>query len=142
MTVLGGIQEPLVLGQLPDFLERCRVKSQEKIRSSLGIGPEEYKLRYIVYGEPSAGPVGVLWEIIGKTREDAQAMINSLWHNVLHVSIPQWSGHQSQFAFPFSPPAMDGGDAYRFVLNHVLEVDDPMELCRTEYFDLGEEAER
>jgi hypothetical protein len=34
------------------------------------------------------------------------------------------------YAFPFSPAEIERGRAYRFVLNHVVEVDDPAELVR------------
>lgn len=136
MAVVGGIHDPLVLGQLDSFLETCYNKNLLKIESSLALKPEDYKMRYIVYGDPKAGPVGTLWEIIGKDKDDASAIINALWHNILHVSIKEWKGHQSQFAFPFSPPAMDCGDAYQFIVNHVLDVDDPLELCRISYQEL------
>ena len=78
----------------------------------------------------------MLWEVIGKTPQEAEAIINCLWHNILHVPIKEWSGHQSQFAFPYSPPSMEAGIAYSFILNHVLEVDDPLELFHFKYYDL------
>ena len=132
-AVIGGIHDPQILKQLDHFLHSCFEKNLAKTESSLGLKPDQYKLRYIVYGQPEAGPVGVLWEVIGKTKDDAIAIINCVWHNILHVSIKEWSGHQSQYAFPFSPPAMEAGEAYRFALNHVLDVDDPLELCRIRY---------
>ena len=41
-------------------------------------------------------------------------------------------------ACPFSPAHLDRGEVYRFNLNHVVQVDDPMEMFRIEYAKIGE----
>jgi hypothetical protein len=35
---------------------------------------------------------------------------------------------------------MDGGPVYRFCVNHVVELDDPLETFRIEYADVGRPA--
>jgi hypothetical protein len=44
------------------------------------------------------------------------------------------------FAFPFSPAEVELGRLYEFKLQHVVALDDPLELVRTRYFtiDRGE----
>ncbi len=77
-----------------------------------------------------------MFEVIANSKADAEDIIGNMWHLALHVPIPEWVGMQSHFAFPVSPATLDGGNAYCFCLNHVLEVDDPLELFRFKYYDL------
>ena len=39
------------------------------------------------------------------------------------------------YAFPFSPSEIERGQIYEFKLNHVVMVDDPMELVRFKTLD-------
>ena len=41
------------------------------------------------------------------------------------------------FAFPFSPPEMPRGAVYEFCLNHVLALDDPMDVFRLSIEEIG-----
>jgi hypothetical protein len=43
------------------------------------------------------------------------------------------------YGFAFSPADIERGRVYEFRLNHVVEVDDPLELVRTEWICLDEE---
>jgi len=138
-VVIGGIRDPLIIRQLDSFLETCYTKVQDKVESSLGLTPDTYRMRYLTYGNSKvdlAGEIGVLWEVIGRTESEADALIACIWHFILHAPIAEWSGLQSQFAFPFSPPSLNGGVAFSFCLNHILEVEDPLELVRFQYEEL------
>ena len=42
---------------------------------------------------------------------------------------------QPTFAFPFSPAEVDRGPVYEFCLNHVLTLDEPMDVFSLEVFD-------
>jgi hypothetical protein len=42
------------------------------------------------------------------------------------------------YAFPFSPAEIERGAVHEFLLNHVVQVNDPLELVRTEFVDAGE----
>ena len=50
---------------------------------------------------------------------------------LLHHPLTQ-AEEQPTFAFPFSPPEIDRGAAYRFVLHHTMTLTDPMEAFRLE----------
>ena len=39
------------------------------------------------------------------------------------------------FAFPFSPVDFSRGRTYEFMLHHVVELEDPLELVKIEYID-------
>ena len=43
---------------------------------------------------------------------------------------------------PFSPADIERGQVFEFKLNHVVEVDDPMELVRMRWIDLRREERK
>ena len=89
--------------------------------------------------DPETERVGLLFDIVAGSPEDADAIIASIWHTALHVPIPEYIGAQSQSAFPFSPPSLQtlsNGETYSYCLNHVIDVDDPLETVRISYKDL------
>jgi hypothetical protein len=82
--------------------------------------------------------VGLVMEVIGRSVNEARAVMNVAWHTGLHHPVREWEGLISNLAFPYSPPELDGGPVYRFCANHLLELDDPEEPFRTEYLDVGQ----
>lgn len=54
-------------------------------------------------------------------------------HIALHHPIPEWHGLISGVAFPYAPHVIDRGPVYRFMLNHVLEPETPLEPFRIDY---------
>lgn len=141
-ATICGISDPLILRKLDEWLELVKRDAFAKIERGLGLSPEEYRYRTVVYGnpkDPNTESVGVLFDIVTKREQDADGIISNVWHTALHVPIPEWTGAQSQTAFPFSPPSlqtMNGGATYSFCLNHVIDVDDPLETCRIAYYEL------
>jgi hypothetical protein len=133
---IGGVRDPLILRQFDRFMPEVIEAIHKKVKLSTGINREDYKINYHVYGNPKQDDpkeVGVLFEVLAKTEQDAHSIMANAWHLALHHSIDEWSGLQSQFAFPFSPPAISTGAVYQFCLNHVIEVDDPLELFNISY---------
>ena len=43
------------------------------------------------------------------------------------------------YGFAFTPADIDRGPVFEFKLNHVVEIDDPLELVRTAWIDLRDE---
>ena len=72
--------------------------------------------------------MGIVIDIVAKTRENANNIGPIAWHTLLHHPIPEWSGSVSSIAYPFSPPGFDVGPVYRFCINHVLHLEDPLEV--------------
>jgi len=152
-AVIAGVRDPVVLRQHDRFLAGLRETIDHKVRASLGLEIDrDYRLVFRVYGkngtmgalEPEnsiAGhEVGVVLEVIARTAEEARAAITVAWHTGLHHPVPEWEGLISNWAFPYSPPELDGGPVYRFCVNHVVELDDPLEAFRIEYVDVGQPA--
>ena len=141
-VAVAGVADPLILKQFDSWLQTCERDARNKIRAGMGLEPEEYRLRHLVYGnpnDPDTECVGIVFDIIARSPEEADGIISNVWHTALHVPIRDWEGAQSQAAFPFSPPTLmtqENGATYSFCLNHVIEVDDPLETCRFTYYDL------
>ena len=141
-VAICGIRDPLVLKQFPAWIADTLQQTQAKIKRGLGLDAGDYRLRHLVFGDPEhpgVNPLGLLFDVLAPTPETADSIITNVWHTALHVPIQEWQGAQSQTAFPFSPPTLQSqnrGETYSFCLNHVLELDDPMEIARIAYFDL------
>ena len=59
------------------------------------------------------------------------------WHTTLHHPVPEWSGLVSNLAFPYSPPHSDLGPVYEFTMNHVVALDDPLEVVSVDLERVG-----
>lgn len=145
---IAGIKDPYILRQLDNFLEEGKQVVQEKVKESLNIDQEDFTILFRVYGNSGVGDehgqqqgsidheVGLLIEVIADTTENSQAIMSITWHTILHHPIKEWSGLVSQLAFPFSPPDADMGPVYRFAINHVMEVEDPLQLFEINYMHI------
>ncbi|HET7657764.1 MAG TPA: acyclic terpene utilization AtuA family protein [Bacillales bacterium] len=142
---VGGIRDPIVLKQLDSFLDEVKESIQKKVKVSLQIEPSDYQLHFRVYGKSGSmgalEPIrhlegheaGVVMEVLAQTEEQAHSIMAIVWHTALHHPVKEWSGLASQIAFPYSPPNISLGVFYRFSLNHVIELKDPLELVSISY---------
>ncbi len=150
-AVLAGIEDPVVLRQLDHFLSTLRERVRQKCEASLGLVIDrDFQMLYRVYGRNGTmGPlepnpvlegheVGLVIDAIGRTAEEARAVLNVAWHTGLHHPVPEWEGLISNLAFPYSPPEMDCGPVYRFCVNHILDLDNPVEPFPIEYAQVGQ----
>lgn len=136
---IGGIKDPVVLKQLDIFLEEVKRSIQRKVFDSTGIVDSNYKLQFRIYGNQDSHDkpnVGIVIEVLGRTEQEAHSIMSIAWHTALHHPVKEWSGLVSQIAFPYSPPNINAGVAYQFCLNHVIEVNDPLELFPISLMDL------
>lgn len=147
--VVGGVRDPLVLRQLDAFVEDALASVRQKVIDSFGLQADQYMIAVRIYGRDGClGPlepqrsqlgheVGLNLEIMASEREVARAIASLAWHTVLHHPIPEWSGLISNLAFPYSPPEVYVGPAYEFMINHVLVLDDPLEVFPIDVEQVG-----
>ena len=74
------------------------------------------------------GEVGLVIEAIAPTRELADAAVSLARSTALHQGFAGRKTTAGNFAFPFSPSDLHGGDVYEFALYHLLTVADPAAL--------------
>ena len=70
-------------------------------------------------------------------RVTAEALAKTFSHLALHYPIPEWRGLITGLAYPFTPAELDKGEVYKFSINHVLYPDDPCEMFRFEFLEVG-----
>ena len=144
--VIGAVRDPVILGQLDDWLDSMRKRIVERIDSIFGRDMTTvYHMNLRVYGrdgvmglrEPQRAEIGhevcLLLDFLAADQETAHTMAASGGHIALHHPVPEWHGLISGLAFPYAPHVIDRGPVYRFMLNHVLEPASPMEPFRIDY---------
>ncbi|NPT43110.1 acyclic terpene utilization AtuA family protein [Paraburkholderia sp. 1N] len=146
--VLGGVRDPVILEQFDSWFGGLQDHISENIEAVYGESIRgQYQIDYKIYGRsgvlgarepnPTIGnEVGLLMVTLAQTQEIAYAIAGQAAHMVLHHSVPQWEGLLSNLAFPIAPHFWSLGEAYQFVLNHVVELDHPLELHPIRYEDI------
>jgi hypothetical protein len=110
--------------------------------------PEDYMLRFRIYGvdgvrmarpasEPLPSEVFVLGEVIAPTRERAAEVMRTTKQYLLHHGYKGRLSTAGNLAFPFTPPEISTGPAYRFSVFHLLQLDDPEALFPLEVEGVG-----
>ena len=145
---IAATRDPGLIGQIDSFLEFVRTSTATKVQA-LGISPDDYQLVLRVYGrdgvmgawEPSktAQPVelSIIAEVVANTQETANAALSLARVTLLHSDFPGRMCREGNMAFPFSPSDIERGAIYEFILQHVVEIDDPLRMFPIEYESVG-----
>jgi len=118
-----------------------------QIATRMGLGPEAYALEFRLIGMNSAlggmenrraepVEVGVLGLVTAATAEMAAEIGKLINPYVLHYPLTE-DEELPTFAFPYSPAQSERGPFYEFALNHVMELDDPMQAFRLEVSEIS-----
>ena len=94
----------------------------------------------VVMGQPVSQlpeEIGVVVECIASNDDEAHAVIATAKQYLLHHGYPGRISTAGNLAFPFTPPEMHAGDAYRFSVYHIMEVDDLAPLFPVEMQTIG-----
>ncbi|MCF6304879.1 MAG: DUF1446 domain-containing protein, partial [Rhodobacteraceae bacterium] len=126
-----------------DIQQKC----SQKVVERLNISTNDFSIELRLIGQNASFgalepqktlpvEIGVLGIVTAKTQALAMEIAKILNPYLLHHPLtPQ--EEQPTFAFPFSPPEMDRGVVYRFCLNHVLELKNPMDAFMLEVINHG-----
>jgi hypothetical protein len=110
--------------------------------------PEDYQLSFRLYGvdgvrawaEPPAHlprEAFVMGECIAPTPERAEEVVRTVKQYLLHHGYEGRLATAGNLAFPFTPPEVTIGEAYRFNVFHLMEVDDMARLFPVEVEKIG-----
>jgi hypothetical protein len=89
-------------------------------------------------GTPAPREIGVLFVATADTQELATQIAKACNAYFFHYPISM-DKELPSYGFAFTPADVERGQVYEFKLNHVVQVDDPMELVRTAWIDLRKE---
>jgi hypothetical protein len=138
--MLVGIRDPAVLAELALFLPRMEQALAERARAVVGEASGRFHISLRAYGwnavdggardEPPPREIGLLFVATAPTQALATEIARACNFTFFHLPLRDGMELPS-YAFPFSPAEIERGPCYHFLLNHVVEVDDPLELVRT-----------
>jgi hypothetical protein len=149
--MLVGIQDRDVLGNLERFIAHMQDVLVARVREAMGERAGAFDISLRAYGwnavsgrqvDAHAAPpreIGLLFVATAQTQEIATQIAKTC--NPWFFHLPLNAGQElPSYAFPFSPAEVERGRVYEFRLNHVVHVEDPMELVRTVFLETREAA--
>jgi hypothetical protein len=141
---IAGTRDPMLIERFDAFVASVRSEVERKA-AAFGVRPSEYSLTFHIYGMDGVmgerelvravrpHELGIVADVVAKSQETASAVLAIARTNLLHTDFPNRLCREGNMAFPFSPSDIEVGPVYRFLLNHVVEVDDPCALFPIEY---------
>ena len=142
---LVTVRDPRYVANIREWCDDIMIKATEKARARVGEG-FEIELRLIGLdatlgaldtGAKAGTEVGVLGLVTAPTESLSREVAKVLNPYLLHHPLTE-EEEMPTFAFPFSPPEVSRGAVYEFCLNHVLELEDPMEAFTLTFEELGQ----
>jgi len=132
-VLMAGAADPRFIAQSKEILPKLSDLVRDLVCEDQ---PQDYTLRWRVYGvdgvrmvvpanEPPPGEVFIMGECIAPTSERASEVVRTCKQYLLHFGYPGRLSTAGNLAFPFTPPEVSLGPAYRFNVYHLLKVDDP-----------------
>jgi hypothetical protein len=143
-----GIRDPKVLAALDLFETRMLAMLHRRVETAIGLAPAEYDISLRIYGyngvtgtrpppgTPAPTEVGVMFVATAATQEMATRIAKTCNPWFFHFPLDKGVELPS-YAFPFSPAEIERGQVYAFHLNHVVAVDDPLELTRLAWAEVA-----
>ena len=130
--LLAGAADPRFIARHREILPAAAAVVRDLVCEDQ---PEDYTLAFRVYGidgvrmappanEPLPGEVFVLGEVIAPTAERAAEVMRTTKQYLLHHGYPGRLSTAGNLAFPFTPPEISTGPAFRFNVYHLLHVAD------------------
>jgi hypothetical protein len=134
--LLAGAADPRFIARHESILDAVKTVVRDLVCEDAG---EDYRLSFRLYGIDGvrawAGPpetlpreVFVMGECTAPTAERAEEVIRTTKQYLLHQAYEGRLSTAGNLAFPFTPPEVSTGPAYRFNVFHLMEVDDMASL--------------
>lgn len=145
-----GTRDPVLIGQINDYLALVRQTVEKKVRDVFDgrVAAPDYQLIFRVYGRngvmggwepvkvPQTHELGILIEVVSTSQELANAILAFARTFTVHHDFPGRLCTGGNMAIPFSPSDIPVGPAYRFNIDHLVEVNDPCEMFEIELLDV------
>jgi hypothetical protein len=146
-SILAVLRDPHYVAHAQRWADELRAFLTCQIAQRMGLDDDAYSLEFRLIGMNSAlghmesrhgepVEVGILGLITARTAEMAQEIGKLINPYVLHYPLTK-DEELPTFAFPYSPAQSERGPLYEFALNHVMELDHPMQAFRLEVCEVG-----
>lgn len=126
-VIIAGARDPAFVAQVHIILERVETIVRDMLPGSYSIHPRVYGLDGVsrsIPDTPLPSEVGLVVEVIGESAAQAVAVAGAFKQHLLHHGFAGRMSTGGNLAFPFTPPELHTGTAYRFSIYHVMTVDD------------------
>jgi hypothetical protein len=131
-VLLAGAADPRFIARAETILAEVAEVVRELVCENT---PQDYSLFWRVYGangvrasvppgEPPPNEIFVLGECIAPTRARAAEVVRTMKQYLLHHGYPGRQSTAGNLAFPFTPPEVSIGPAYRFNIYHLMRAHD------------------
>lgn len=122
-----------------DIVEKCTAKAKARVGGTFDIELRligvDATLGALDTSHVAGTEVGVMGIVTAQTEALSREVAKMLNPYLLHHPLTEQE-EMPTFAFPFSPPEMPRGAIHEFCLNHVLEIDNPMDAFRLTVEDI------
>jgi hypothetical protein len=142
--MLVGIQDRGVLAEIDRFIGQMHGVLRSRVDASMGARAGDYDISLRPYGwnavsgvtigtpDPAPREIGLLFVATAASQEIATQIAKTCNPAFFHMPL-DLEQELPSYAFPFSPAEIERGQVYEFKLNHVVEIDDPLELVRIKF---------
>lgn len=128
--MVAGSTDPVFIEKADDIAASVEAMVRELVPPKPS---NPYQMIFRFYGRGVVGmqpvsqlpeEVGVIVECIGEDEDEARAVAATAKQYLLHAPFPGRISTAGNLGFPFTPPELTAGDAYRFSVYHIMQVDD------------------
>ena len=139
--VIAGVRDPLLIEKIEEVEEAVK---NSVMKQYAEIPQDRYQINFYNYGkngvmgalEPKNRPaheLGVLFEVIAKTQNEASALCSSVRSTFMHYGYEGRKSTAGNLAFPFAPSDVEFGPVYEFSVYHLMETKNGKDLFPIEY---------
>lgn len=145
-TLMAILRDAHYVANAKDWVARLTTFLDKEIDTRMGLGKDEYDIEFRLIGidatlgelevkASNPSEIGVLVLVSAPSEELADELAKLINPFLLHYPLND-NEELPTFAFPYSPAQTNRGAIYEFCLNHVLVLDDPMDVFRLELHKL------
>lgn len=143
---IAGIRDPYTIQHIDQVIQWARAQVAERFKE------KEYHLNYRIFGkngvmgelepvqEITSHELGIIVEGIAPTKEEAEEVALIGTRQLFYARLPEVKGTAGTAAFVVDE-VLPSTAAFMWTMNHVIPVDDPMELFKLEMIEIGESFE-
>jgi hypothetical protein len=140
---MAGIRDPYTIKHIDEVIQWAKDQVKERFEG------REYQLSYRIFGkngvmgdlepikETKSHELMVIVEGVAPTKEVAEEVTLIGTRQIFYARLPEVKGTAGTAAFVLDE-VIEISPAYRWTMNHIVEVDDPLELFPIQMTEIGE----
>ena len=139
---IAGVRDPYTINNIDNVIAWARSQVEERFAG------KEYQLYYKIFGkngvmgdlepvkEIRSHELCIVVEGVAPTKDTAEEITMIGTRQIFYARLPEVKGTAGTAAF-FIDEVLQASPAYNWTINHVVPLDDPMELCNLHLIEIG-----